>query len=171
VEVAIMNRWRQRLAEIDRDSAVTQVVQNVQNVQNTRPSRHFVQIEQIEQPARSPSPPCAIVAALPSERRDDWRERLREVLSKPRSEHVPTERWASAYQGVEQFVKGWAAKAANLGWTFDELFACAEPFANVSLHGAAWFVGDSTVTAVTADAITLRTKSGATQRIYRMRRA
>ena len=55
----------------------------------------------------------------------------------------------------------------SLGWTFDELFALAEPFANVSLQGAAWFVGDSTVTAVTADAITLRTEGGATQRIYR----
>ena len=59
----------------------------------------------------------------------------------------------------------------RLGWSFDELFALAEPFANVSLQGAAWFVGDSTVTAVTADAITLRTEGGATQRIYRKTRA
>ena len=29
----------------------------------------------------------------------------------------------------------------SLGWTFAELFAVAEPFANVSLQGAAWFVG------------------------------
>jgi hypothetical protein len=29
----------------------------------------------------------------------------------------------------------------SLGWTFDELFALVEPFANVSLQGAAWFVG------------------------------
>ena len=55
----------------------------------------------------------------------------------------------------------------SLGWTFDELFALREPFANVSLQGAAWFVGDATVTAVTADAITLRTEGGATQRVYR----
>jgi hypothetical protein len=54
-----------------------------------------------------------------------------------------------------------------LGWTFAELFALREPFANVSLQGAAWFIGDSTVTAVTADAITLRTANGATQRLYR----
>ncbi len=52
-------------------------------------------------------------------------------------------------------------------WNFDELFALIEPFANVSLQGAARFVGDSTVTAVTADTIMLRTEGGATQRIYR----
>ena len=51
--------------------------------------------------------------------------------------------------------------------TFEELFALAEPFANVSLQGAEWFIGGSTITAVTADAITLRTIGGATQRIYR----
>jgi hypothetical protein len=68
---------------------------------------------------------------------------------------------------VERFGQQWAAKAMGLGWTFDKLFALAEPFANVSLQGAAWFVGDSTVTAVTADAITLRTASGATLRSYR----
>jgi hypothetical protein len=58
-----------------------------------------------------------------------------------------------------------------LEWSFDELFAFVEPFANVSLQGAAWFVGDAIVTAVTTDAITLRTEGGATQRIYRKRRA
>jgi hypothetical protein len=77
------------------------------------------------------------------------------------------ERWACACGGIEQFAQQWAAKAKNLGWTFDELFALHEPFANVSLRGAAWFIGDSSVTAVTADAITLRTDSGATQRAYR----
>jgi hypothetical protein len=46
----------------------------------------------------------------------------------------------------------------GLGWTFEDLFALREPFANVSLQGAAWFIGSSPVTAVTADAITLRTE-------------
>ena len=65
--------------------------------------------------------------------------------------------------GVQQFARVWAANAMSLGWAFDELFAFAEPFANVSLQGAAWFVGGSTVTAVTADTITLRTERGATR--------
>jgi hypothetical protein len=58
-------------------------------------------------------------------------------------------------------------KAMSLGWDYEDLFALVEPFANVSLQGAAWFVGDKTVTAVTADAITLRTTAGAIQRVYR----
>jgi len=43
----------------------------------------------------------------------------------------------------------------------------AEPFARVDLQGAAWFIGDATVTDVSTAAITLRTASGATQRFYR----
>ena len=69
--------------------------------------------------------------------------------------------------GVEQVARGWTAKAMALGWTFEELFALRDPFANGSLQGAGWFVGDKTVTAVTADAITLRSASGSTTRIYR----
>ncbi len=41
------------------------------------------------------------------------------------------------------------------------------PLLRVDLQGAAWFVGDATVTAVNGAAITLRTASGAVQRIYR----
>jgi hypothetical protein len=101
---------------------------------------------------------------------DSWRERLHEFLLRPCPEHTPIERWARARRGVEQFAQQWAAKAMGLGWTFEELFALSEPFANLSRQGAAWFVGHSTVTAVTVDAITLRTERGATQRIYRKQR-
>jgi hypothetical protein len=92
---------------------------------------------------------------------------LYQFLSRPCPEDTSIERWKRACRGVEEFARGWAANAMGLGWTFDELFAFAEPFANVSLQGAAWFVGESKVTAATADAITLRTGGGATQRIYR----
>jgi hypothetical protein len=98
---------------------------------------------------------------------DSWSERLYEFLSRPRPDDTSIERWACACRGFEEFAGGWAATAMSLGRTFDELFAHIEPFANVSLQGAAWFVGDSTVTAVTADAITLRTEGSATQRIHR----
>jgi hypothetical protein len=98
---------------------------------------------------------------------DSWIEPPYEFLSRPRPEHMSIERWACACRGAEEFARRWAANAMSLGWTFDELFALVEPLANVSRQGAAWFVRDSTVTAVTADAITLRTEGGATQRIYR----
>jgi hypothetical protein len=165
-----VNRWRQRLAEINCSQTLTRAeegVQNVQNVQNGRPSWNFVQIEQIEQRAGLPATPSP---ALESDTAQEWRERLRQVLSIPCSSNTPGDRWDCACRGIEQFARGWAAKAMSLGWSLDELFALVEPFANVSLQGAAWFVGDSTITAVTADAITLRTDGGATQRIYRKSR-
>lgn len=78
-------------------------------------------------------------------------------------------RWQAHCAGVRQFVEdGWHPKAVALGWTHDELFDLRDPFCNLSLQGAAWFVGGKTVTAITADAITLRSASGSTTRIYRV---
>ena len=94
---------------------------------------------------------------------ESWSQRLYEFLSRPRPDDTSVERWACACRGVEEFAGGWAAKTMRLGWSFDGLFAFVDPFANMSLQGAAWFVGDSTITAVTADAITLRTEGGATR--------
>ena len=76
-------------------------------------------------------------------------------------------RWGRLQDGAARFAQEWGARAVALGWTESELFAFAEPFARVDLQGAAWFIGGSTVVAVTEDAITLRTESGATQRAYR----
>jgi hypothetical protein len=98
---------------------------------------------------------------------DDWSERVGELFSRPCPDGVRVEWWARACRGAQRFAQQWADQAMHLGWTFDELFVFCEPFANVSRQGGAWFVGDSTVTAVTGDAITLRTTSGATTRIYR----
>ena len=98
---------------------------------------------------------------------DGWSKGIERLVSRPCPEAETGERWACACRGVQQFAREWAAKAMSLGWTFDELFALREPFANVSLQGAAWFIGGSTVTAVTADAITLRSAGGSTTRIYR----
>jgi hypothetical protein len=91
----------------------------------------------------------------------------RDLRSYPCPEGFSPERWERLREGAARFATEWADQAMRLGWTFDELFAFSEPFANVSLQGAAWFVGGSTVTAVIADAITLRRTSGATTRIYR----
>jgi hypothetical protein len=164
-----MNRWRQRLAEIDSDGAPTharhdvQNVRNAQSVQNSRPSGHFVQIGQIERRLDKSAASLETLGDAPYE----WREHIRGLNSTPCPEGFPPERWLVLRNGAVGFAQQWAAKAMSLGWTFDELFALREPFANVSLQGAAWFVGDATVTAVTADAITLRTEGGATQRVYR----
>ena len=89
------------------------------------------------------------------------------MRSRPCPEDFSSARFEGLRQGALRFAAEWGAEALRLGWRLDELFKIAEPFANVSLQGAAWFIGDATVTAVTAAAITLRTASGATQRIYR----
>jgi hypothetical protein len=82
---------------------------------------------------------------------------LRGLISRPCPDGFAPQRWAVLCEGVERFAQEWAAKAMSLGWTFVELFALRDPFANGTLQGAAWFIGSS---AVTADAITLRTQSG-----------
>ena len=55
-----MNRWLQRLAELDGDGALARAqdsVQFVQYVQNSRHSQQIGQIEQIEQPPGTPASP------------------------------------------------------------------------------------------------------------------
>jgi hypothetical protein len=162
-----VNRWRQKLAEINRDAAVTHTVQNVLNVQSCDATLSSVQIEQIEQSEESSRPRLATPTSFDSDISNEWSKAIVRLLSQPLPGTESAERWARACRGVEEFARGWAANAMSLGWSFDELFAFAEPFANLSLQGSAWFVGDSTITAVTADAITLRAEGGATQRIYR----
>jgi len=144
-----MNRWSQRLAELSRDDAIIplssaplQIVQKVQNVQNQPPASAFEHFERIEHPIEG-------------------------MLSRPCLDGVSPERWQRAREGAKRFADEWAEKAMSLGWTLDELFTLAEPFARVDLQGAAWFIGDAAVVAISADAITLRTASGAMQRIYR----
>jgi hypothetical protein len=97
----------------------------------------------------------------------NWRARLRELPSTPCPDPLSPDRRTIILDGVERFARDWAVKAMSLGWTLEDLFALREPFANVAIQGGAWFIGPSTVTAVTADAITLRTESGAILRAYR----
>ena len=92
---------------------------------------------------------------------------LRNLPNTPCPDGFDPQRWAILLDGTVGFARDWSVKAMSLGWSYDELFALREPFANASLQGAAWFIGDSTVTAVTADAITLRSESGSIFRAYR----
>jgi hypothetical protein len=93
-----------------------------------------------------------------------WTDSIRSVTC-PADE--PPARFERARQGALRFAAERAAEAMRLGWTHDELFALTEPFANLSRQGAAWFIRDSTVVAVSAAAITIRSASGATTHIYR----
>ncbi len=97
----------------------------------------------------------------------DLRPIVEALRSRPCPDGTTPDRFEGLRQGALRFAVEWVAKAVHLGWTLDELFATAEPFVRVDLQGAAWIIGDATVTGVSAAAITLRTASGATQRIYR----
>jgi len=91
------------------------------------------------------------------------------LRSHPCPEGFSHERWERLREGASRFAEEWADKALSLGWTHDELFVIAEPFANVSLQGVAWFVGDATIISVTTESVTLRRASGAITRLYRKR--
>jgi len=112
-----------------------------------------VSVDAIAQIARLPCPSiCPIVEA---------------IRSAPSPADEPPARFERARQGALRFAAEHAADAIRFGWTHDELFALTEPFANLSRQGAAWFIRDSSVAAVSAAAITIRTAGGATTRIYR----
>lgn len=111
-------------------------------------------------------PKRSSVAAFPV-----WLSRLHELPSTPCPDDFASGRWPVLRDGAGRFARQWAAEAMSLGWRFGELFDLVEPFANLPVQGAAWFVGDLTVMAVTADAITLCTEGGATQCIHRKPRA
>jgi hypothetical protein len=112
-------------------------------------------------------PPRSKVAVVAGSPAPDLRGRLCQIRTTQCPSGLSHQQWVLLRDSAARFTQQWATQAMALGWTFAELFALREPFANVSLQGAAWFIGDSTVTAVTADAITFRTANGATQRLYR----
>lgn len=168
-----MSRWRERLAEIKRRDAVdtpprptVQIVQIVQNPgYRLTPPKSYLQIQELDRdeppigPIRSKPPPICSKPYFEQARLAD--------LPSACPENFSPQRWETLHQGAVRFMAEWADKALALGWSEKELLAIAEPFARVDLQGAAWFIADATVTAVTADAITLRTVSGSTQRLYR----
>jgi hypothetical protein len=94
-------------------------------------------------------------------------EAVERIRAYPCPDGFSPARWQRLQDEAARFAEEWGARAVALGWTEAELFALAEPFARVDIQGAAWFMGGSNVAAVTADAIMLRTESGATLRIYR----
>jgi hypothetical protein len=97
----------------------------------------------------------------------DLRPSIQALRSRPCPDGTTPDRFERLRQGALRFAVEYAPEAVHLGWSLDELFAIAEPFARVDLQGAAWFIGEATVTGVTAAAITLRRSSGSTTRIYR----
>ena len=81
---------------------------------------------------------------------------------------APNNQWQTALRGLRAFLAaGHADVAERLGWPPGELYAVPPVWARVDLCGAALLIGDHAVIEVTADAIRVKTASGATQRFFR----
>ena len=170
-----MNRWRQRLAEINGDSAspvvgFTCVVQNVQNVQKPGRSIRFEHSEQFDQRTESASARVAVGGTLPAEIPHDWREHIASLLSRPCPDGVSAERWTRAREGAERFAQQWAVQAMRLGWTAVELYRVPPQWSRIDLTGAALLIGDRQVIAVTEASIVIETPSGARLKFRRLGR-
>ena len=70
--------------------------------------------------------------------------------------------------GVRTFLAtGGADEAMRLGWPHEELFTVPPLWSRVDLCGAGLLIGDREVADITADAIKIKTASGATLSLYR----
>jgi hypothetical protein len=65
--------------------------------------------------------------------------------------------WAEAVEGCEHFIReGWSARAAECGWSEQELFALPSNWHRVDETGVAWMIGRWQVVNVDAEAVTVR---------------
>ena len=152
-----MSHWAEAFAALSRD------YDTLDTTRHSGGGTSFVS-QTVKSVTRPPAPPKSSTPRAPDSVAVGWTECIR-TLRCP--EDFSPERWERLKAGALRFAAEWGAQALRLGWSLDELFKIAEPFANVSLQGAAWFIGNSTAIDVTAAAITLLTASGVTQRFYR----
>jgi hypothetical protein len=73
----------------------------------------------------------------------------------------PEARWRHRVAGVRRFIEeGWHDKAIALGWTLDDLYGVYRPWADTGIQGAAWFIEEDRIMAVTDLSITTCSKRG-----------
>ena len=79
--------------------------------------------------------------------------------------------WHAVVDDARRFADRWHHVAIGHGWTIEQLYGLhpVAPWRNLASMGAAWLVASrrDQVIDVDRDAVTLRTRSGATLRIYR----
>lgn len=99
-----------------------------------------------------------------------WAERLAALHPDRPPSGVSPRRWGEALDAALQLVEQWGPQLAAFNWSELDLFGAlpAAPAHAIDCQGAAWLLRAShRVIAVTPDALTLRTPSGAVQRIRR----
>jgi len=79
---------------------------------------------------------------------------------------VPVKRWLRFIDDIGLFLdSGWAEQAAALGWGPYDLFGCDRdrPFARIDQAGLLWLLNGDKLIALTEDAATIETRTGARQ--------
>jgi hypothetical protein len=177
-----MNRWRGRLATLQRDVLTVPVlVQNVQNVQKSLsvpPYEHFEQFEQPPEPAPAQDGTwtdaeeerAAIVEHDGGAPRA-WAEGFARLDPTNPPGDVPAQRWLRFIDDGGRFLDaGWTDKAAAFGWGPLDLFGCdrERPFARIDHLGLLWLLDGGTVLELHRDHAIIETLGGARQ-TYRRR--
>ena len=150
-----MNRWQLRLGELrstDPGTIRTRaiVVQNVQNAPTTPTFEHSEHFEQRLENA-SVAGPTPFAHALTA-------------LQARQPQGVDGFRWREALKDGRRFLGTWGSRAANLGWTGDDLFGLysTAPLARYDAMGLMWLLRGRTVVALTATEATIRASAGTT---------
>jgi hypothetical protein len=121
----------------------------------------------------APTPTADVIAQLRAVKPDlmrilTARDAAKATLAAERPAGARVNEWAEAMRGLQRFVaRGWGDRAALMGWTGDELYRLPVPWCHVDRAGAALFVGDRQVIAVTDLSIVIKVPSGSTLRIGR----
>ena len=97
-----------------------------------------------------------------------WAEGFAALQAFPVPRGVDARTWLAMIDAAGRFLDQWGGKTAALGWTAGDLFGLDPdaPMNRRDRRGAALFLIDAEIVAVTADAITIR-KGGSVQTIYR----
>ena len=103
-------------------------------------------------------------AGVPAE----WAEGFARLSTAPCPQGIADAAWQGMIDAAGRFLDQWGANAATLGWTAAELFGLDPhaPTRRLDRRGAAFFLVDAEVLAVTADLITIR-KGGSVLKIPR----
>ena len=88
-----------------------------------------------------------------------------------RDRFIEVPRWWEIINDAGRFMDAWAAKAGALGWTVHDVFGidAKAPERRHDLAGLVPLMEGRPVVAVTADAATLRTRTGKAVRVFRRR--
>jgi hypothetical protein len=174
-----MNRWRQRLAELqDEAYSIWHDVQNTQIIQNRAQTSAFEHFEQIEHGATSAAASAASTKwgeaeaerAAIIEYDDDvpraWAEGFARLDPNRPPRSVPPRRWLQFVDDVGNFLNGpFCGLASTLGWGPYDLFGCDRnrPFARIDQAGLLWLLSGDRLFALSENTATVETGTGARQ--------